>query len=246
MTTLTVRPITFTTVPDAWLAVLHALGGKSLVDDDDWHVVAFASGRVAVHAVRQGDPLAGTQVLGFETDDVDAVAAATGRPVDVDADGPGIAVTGADGLSFRIHAATPDEDVATGAAQPTTAQPTAVLPLWYSPDVADAVATLERLGLRRRIASDAGTWVDLAAPDGGLVAAHRAERSSVQISFEHPDVRALAVALEAAGVGSTVVDENYGFSLRVPNPDAAIGAHSTGSEIFVNQTQRDLYGYTPA
>jgi hypothetical protein len=239
---LVVRPIVFTAVPDRWLAVLRALGGHSLVDDGAWHVLTFASGRVAVHAVAPDDPLAGSQALGFETDDLEAVAIATGVPTDVDADGPGISVTGPDELSFRVHGRSRDVD-----AEPP-AQPTAVLPLWYSPDVPGAVATLERLGLRRRIASDAGTWVDLAASGGGLVAAHHAGRSGVQVSLEHPDVQALAAALEAAGVEATVVDENYGFSLRIPNPDA-VGPRVTGAagtEIYVNQTQRDLYGYSRA
>ncbi|GMA26345.1 hypothetical protein GCM10025864_41040 [Luteimicrobium album] len=113
------------------------------------------------------------------------------------------------------------------------------------PDVAEVAATLERLGLRRRITSDVGDWVDLAAPGGGLVAAHRAERPSVQISFEHPDVQALAERLEAAGIAATVVDESYGLSLRIPNPDAGVApAVPAGTEIWVNQTQTDLYGYS--
>jgi len=241
---LVVRPIVFTARPDAWLAVATALGGRSLVDDGDWHVLALGSGRLAVHAVPLGDSLDGTQVLGFESDDLGTVAAAVGLPVDTDADGPGITVTGPDGLRFRVHRSTPDPAPADDAAP---AVPTSVLPLWYSPDVAACAATLERLGLDRRIASDVGDWVDLAAPGGGLVAAHRADRPSAQISFEHPDVQALSEQLDAAGVGATVVDESYGFSLRIPNPDAgATPAVLAGTEIWVNQTQTDLYGYSRA
>jgi len=240
---LVVRPVVFTTAPHAWLAITTALGGRSLVDDSDWHVVALASGRLAVHTVPTGDPLDGAQVLGFEHADLDTVAAAVGVPVDTDDDGPGVTVTGSDGLRFRVDRATPDAFADDGA----PGERTSVLPLWYSPDVPAAAATLERLGLRRRIASDVGTWVDLVAPGGGLVAAHGAARASVQISFEHPDVHVLRDRLEAAGIAATVVDENYGFSLRIPNPDAGIApAVPPGTEIWVNQTQTDLYGYTRA
>ncbi|GAA4852041.1 hypothetical protein GCM10023221_34670 [Luteimicrobium xylanilyticum] len=240
-TGLVVRPIVFTSRPGAWFAVAAALGAHPLVDHGDWHVLALASGRLAVHAVPPGDPLDGTQVLGFESDDLDAVAAAVGRPVDADADGPGVSVTGADGLRFRVHGTTPGSPD-DGAAPD---ERTIVLPLWYSPAVAAAAGTLERLGLRRRIASDVGDWVDLVAPGGGLVAAHRADRPGVQISFEHPDVHALPERLEVAGIAATVVDESYGFSLRIPNPDAGVApAVPAGTEIWVNQTQTDLYGYT--
>jgi hypothetical protein len=241
---LVVRPIVFTARPDAWLAVATALSGRSLSNDGDWHVLVLASGRLAVHAVPPGDPLDGTQVLGFESGDLDALAAAVGLSVDTDADGPGITVTGPDGLRFRVHGTTPDGPPDDSVTQGTR---TSVLPLWYSPDVAAATETLERLGLRRRIASDVGDWVDLAAPGGGLVAAHRADRPSVQVSFEHPDVHALSERLEAAGVAGVVVDESYGFSLRIPNPDAGVTtAVPAGTEIWVNQTQTDLYGYTRA
>lgn len=246
---LTTRPLIFTAVPDAWATVLRALGGATLVHDGDWHVLRFGSGRVAVHGVPDGDPLAGAQRLGFETPDLAATAAALGLPVVAEDHGRAVRVVGPDGLAFLVDAETPAPAAGDAARTSEPPEPTAVLPLWYSPDVAGAAAALEGLGLRRRIESDGGGWVDLVAPGGGLHAAHEHAAPGVQVSFEHPDVRALADRLSQAGVAATVVDEAYGYSLRIPNPDAAAGAPALlagAEEIWVNQTQDDLYGYRRA
>ncbi len=84
-------------------------------------------------------------------------------------------------------------------------------------------------------------WGDLRADGGGLVAVHAAARTEVGVAlaFEHPDVRALQQQLTGADEQSWVLDENHGFSLRLPDPDA----RQDGNQLWVNETQRDLHGY---
>ena len=53
------------------------------------------------------------------------------------------------------------------------------------------------------------------------------------------DVTALIEPLQAAGFRATLIDETYGRTLRVENPDDA----SVEAEIWINETQTDLYGY---
>jgi hypothetical protein len=53
------------------------------------------------------------------------------------------------------------------------------------------------------------------------------------------DVRPLAARLTGRGLTASVVDENYGLTLRVPDPDGA-------GDIYVNQVQTDLHGYRRA
>lgn len=231
------RPIVYTSRPARWVGLLGALGAHTVHEDGDWHVLALGSGRVAVHAVDRGDRLDGTHQLGFESPDLRTTAETLGLDVTATDDGPMVRVAGADGLTFLIGEVT--APVGAGAvASPT--EPTAVLPLWYTPDVAGAAAVLSRIGLEPRISSDTATWIDLVAPGGGLAAAHAAEEPSVQVSFEHPDVGALGRRARTAGLDATVVDESYGQSLRIPDPDDPV------SEVWVNQTQTDLYGYSRA
>ncbi|RIQ36745.1 hypothetical protein [Jiangella rhizosphaerae] len=227
--TLTVRPIRRTPHADAWVRVVEALGGVVVGRDGDRVDLALGQGRVAVvHAGESGAE------LGFEAPDLLAVAAECERNglATVTAGGR-LEITGPDGL--RVHV-----DEHPPVATPPGVDPAlSTLPLWYSPDVAGAAGVLDRLGLAVRIASHTGDWVDFVAPGGGFVAAHGAGRPSVQLSFEYDgDVRALAARLTTRGLTASVVDENYGLTVRVPDPD--------GGQIFVNQVQTDLHGYRRA
>ncbi|SDT71674.1 hypothetical protein [Jiangella sp. DSM 45060] len=228
--TLTVRPVRRTPHAEAWVRVVEALGGVVTGRDGDRVDLALGHGRVAV--VRADESAA---ELGFEAPDLFAVAAECERNglATVSAGGR-LEVTGPDGL--RVHV-----DERPEVAPPPGADPAlSTLPLWYSPDVAGAAGVLSRLGLAVRIASQTGDWVDFVAPGGGLVAAHGADRPSVQVSFEYDgDVRALAARLSACGLTASVVDENYGLTVRVPDPDG-------GGDIFVNQVQTDLHGFRRA
>lgn len=228
--TLTVRPVRRTPHTDAWVRVVEALGGVVTGRDGDRVDLALGHGRVAV--VQAGEPGA---ELGFEASDLLAVAAECERNglATVSAGGR-LEVTGPDGL--RVHV-----DEHPPVAAPPGADPAlSTLPLWYTPDVVGAAGVLSRLWLTPRIASHQGDWVDFVAPGGGLVAAHGTDRPSVQVSFEYDgDVRPLAARLTGRGLTASVVDENYGLTLRVPDPDG------TG-DIYVNQVQTDLHGFRRA
>lgn len=231
MSDLIVRPIVYTTVPQDWARLVAALGGRPLIQEGAWQVFALPDGRVAIHEVPDGDPLAGHQQLGFETRDLDRTAAELGGRVGDGAERL-LRLTGPDGVEVYVGAES------AGAANERPSAGTAVLPLWMTSQVGPVTAFLEGAGLTPRISSESGEWVDLTAPGGGLVAVHGGTSPEVQLSFEHPDLTALAARLSDAGLASTIVDESYGYSLRIPRPDGA-----AGEEVWVNQTQEDLYGY---
>ncbi|MBZ2199315.1 VOC family protein [Occultella gossypii] len=245
---LRVRPIQYTAHTADWVALVTALGGEHVRDEGDWQLFAVAGGGVAIHGMPDGDPAVGHTELRFVVADLDAaLRAVTPALIELDLSasvttedfGRYAEVTAADGQHVYL-----DENsdlvgrvAGTGSSDRTPAE---VLPLWYTPDVARGEALLAAFGLRSRIRSDAGQWVDLTAPGGGLVAVHGATSVGAVLSFEHPDVRALAERLSDAGIEATVVDENYGISLRIANPDSP---DDLSARIWVNQTQEDLYGY---
>ena len=114
--------------------------------------------------------------------------------------------------------------------------PVAVMPIWYGPDPQEPTAILTGLGLQPRLASDSGTWNDFTADGGGQVAWHGAPSVALRLSLEQSgDLDALAARLTEEGVGATVVDEAYNRTLLVDTPD--------GEKLWVNGTQKDLYGY---
>lgn len=113
--------------------------------------------------------------------------------------------------------------------------------LWFTEDVAGAAAVLSTLGLRPNITSDSGGWADFAAPGGGVAAAHEGAPVRADLSFVYGDLAALQEQLRAAGFEAVRIDESYGVTLRVPNPDAP---DDVDRQIWVSEPQRDLYGYT--
>jgi hypothetical protein len=223
-----------------------------LLDTGAWLVLGADRGRLALHAVPDGDPLAGTTTLAVETDDLDAlqrcwadVGMATRRTNDHDIP-----------LAFGISPL--GGEIAAGVASPSSASTVAertlaVMPMLVTREVAAIAEWLQTWGWRRRISSDGGGWVDLELADGGgLVGIHHAgnleseppsvpagvapHEVPVSLTFEHSDVDALLARVRAAGLeGAHAVDEAYNRTLLVPSPD--------GDTIWINGEQTDLYGY---
>lgn len=117
-----------------------------------------------------------------------------------------------------------------------------IRPLRFTADVEAMRAFLERLGLRSRIESERGGWVDMLA-GRGMVALHDAATSSTggqagqtTLSFEADKIDELKDRLEQVGfVDATVFDEAYGRVLSVTGPDGVV--------IWVDERADDFYGY---
>lgn len=234
---LRVRPLVYTPdLPDA-AGFLRALGLHPAQDpapNGSYAVFDAGRGRVALHSCLPGSPEDGTTALAFDVADVEEFARRTteaGTAVELSREGHGLAarITAPDGLPL-LEDAGPRE---TGA----PASLLAVLALWYTPDVDPAVRVLRDIGAKPRISSDAGTWHDFTAKNGGLVAAHTEGRTAAELAFEYDgDVRDLVRSLTEAGFDPVVVDESYGRSLRVRAP--------WGAEVWINEWQREFYGYS--
>ncbi|HET6296954.1 MAG TPA: VOC family protein [Kribbella sp.] len=118
-----------------------------------------------------------------------------------------------------------------------------IRPLRFSADVPAMRAFLETLGLRSRIESERGGWVDMVAGNG-MVALHDAASSSTgakagdtTLSFEADDIDELKERLFAAGYPDvTIWDEAYGRVLSVTAADETV--------IWIDERNDDLYGYT--
>jgi hypothetical protein len=117
-----------------------------------------------------------------------------------------------------------------------------IRPLRFTADVEAMRAFLERLGLRSRIESERGGWVDMLT-GRGMVALHDAASSSTggqpgqtTLSFEADKLDELKDRLEQVGfVDATVFDEAYGRVLSVSGPEGVV--------IWVDERSDDLYGY---
>ncbi|RZT26502.1 hypothetical protein EV649_0247 [Kribbella sp. VKM Ac-2569] len=117
-----------------------------------------------------------------------------------------------------------------------------IRPLRFTADVEAMRAFLETLGLRSRIESERGGWVDMLT-GRGMVALHDAASSSTggqpgqtTLSFEADKVDELKDRLEQVGfVDATVFDEAYGRVLSVSGPEGVV--------IWVDERTDDLYGY---
>jgi hypothetical protein len=249
---LVVRPIRYTAHLSEMRVWAQAMGLVELLDTGAWLVLGADHGRLALHAVPDGDPLAGTTTLAVETDDLDALER---RWADV-----GMATRRTDDHDIPlVFGCTPlGGEVAAGVASPSSAstepeRTLAVMPMLVTREVAATAEWLQTWGWRRRISSDGGGWVDLELPaGGGLVGIHDAgnleseppsvpagvasREVPVSLTFEHSDVDALLARARAAGLeGAHVIDEAYNRTLLVPSPD--------GDTIWINGEQTDLYGY---
>jgi len=242
--TITVQQIQYTTDPAAWHALARALGLEPLPGGDDAWSEFAGDGVLAVHRVDDVADERTEIVLLTDTaaalDDLERTlvgAGATVRRTVLDDIGPLLVVGGPLPMS-----ATSSSSASTAAGDALRASPLTVMPIWYGADLTEQAAVADAVGLRRRLASDSGVWIDFTAAGGGALALHRADvgsadRDRVELSFEYAgDLDVLAARLTEAGHTPRILDEAYNRTLRVARPD--------GPDLWVNGVQQDLYGYT--
>lgn len=116
-----------------------------------------------------------------------------------------------------------------------------VVPVRYTTDPQRMQVFLQALGLTTTIASDSGGWIQLAGAGGGVglheAGADRGTPGSDELSFESDEpLEAVGGRLEAAGFAAHIVDESFGRSLRVVDPD--------GVSLQINEAMTDTYGYS--
>ena len=112
-----------------------------------------------------------------------------------------------------------------------------VLPIRYCADMAASTRFYRALGLELGAATRPGSWVELPAA-AGMLALHRADGPDAgrcELAFEADEpLEAVADRLRSAGFGpEPIVDESFGRSLRVRDPD--------GAWVQVNENDRTLY-----
>ena len=237
ITDLTAQPIRFTTDIPAWQRLLEALGARLIVERPGWLVYAVGSGRVALHQASDEQPPGTALAFSTTTPVPDAVttAAAAGVPIVLGYPDHGEAgvVSASDGTAFTLDAPTPVE-----LHGPPADRRLLSLPIWYGPDTAMMREILQGIGARPRLVADDGIWTDLTCEGGGLVAAHRADDTAVELAFEWAgDVEEALALLTAAGLDAVLIDETYSRTVQVTDPDRI-------KEIWVNERQNDHYGYT--
>jgi catechol 2,3-dioxygenase-like lactoylglutathione lyase family enzyme len=111
-----------------------------------------------------------------------------------------------------------------------------VLPIRYCADVAASTRFYRALGLELGSATRPGSWVELPAAAGTLALHKEAEHAGeCELAFEAEEpLEAVAARLAEAGYPvEPIVDESYGRSLRVRDPD--------GVYVQVNEHDRALY-----
>jgi catechol 2,3-dioxygenase-like lactoylglutathione lyase family enzyme len=111
-----------------------------------------------------------------------------------------------------------------------------LLPIRYCADVEASTRFYTALGLDLGAATRPGSWVELPAA-AGLLALHAssAVAGACELAFEADEpLEAVAARLRAAGYApGPILDESYGRSLRIADPDGVV--------VQVNENDRSLY-----
>jgi catechol 2,3-dioxygenase-like lactoylglutathione lyase family enzyme len=111
-----------------------------------------------------------------------------------------------------------------------------VLPIRYCADVAESTRFYRALGLELGASTRPGGWVELPAAAGTL-ALHResGHPGECELAFEADEpLETVLARLAAAGYpAEPILDESYGRSLRVRDPD--------GVWVQINEHDRSLY-----
>jgi len=219
---LRVRPIHFTSRPEAWEPLLGALGMIKTVDDDDRREFDAGSGRLALHRVPAGSAEDATTVFGVEIGDPAEFARRTEadgtRAEVIDAPhGTTVRITAQDGFSFLADKA------AHGAVCADADPALAVVGIWLTPAVERSAQELRNIGARpRRETPDAA---DFSTKNGGILAVRAGSRpAGGGLEFEY-DGGLDGLRERLAGAGVPVRDE--GGALLATTPD--------GGELVVRQ-----------
>lgn len=112
-----------------------------------------------------------------------------------------------------------------------------VVPIRYSADVAESVRFYRVLGLDLGSVSRPGAWTELPA-SSGMLAVHEASgvvAGTCELAFEADEpLEAVTARLRSAGFAAEpIVDENFGHSVRICDPD--------GIWVQINAHDRELY-----
>ena len=111
-----------------------------------------------------------------------------------------------------------------------------VLPIRYCVDIEASTRFYRTLGLELGSATRPGSWVELPAA-AGILAFHKTTQHAgdFELAFEADEpLEAVAARLADAGYpAEPIVDESFGRSLRVRDPD--------GGYVQVNENDRALY-----
>lgn len=235
---LRARPVHYTSRMDEYAALLTALGLTLEHDTPTWRVFNSGHGKVGLHYAIPESAEDGTTTLGFELRDPEIFVQRTladgtlAELCDTEA-GPSARVTAQDGFSFL---ADPVTDMSIPAAD--TDGTLKVMQLWYTQDPAAAQKVLTNIGAKLSVSSATAGWALFKAKNGGLIGTHLGEQNASELSFEYSgDLAELARALSEKGFVAEVIDERYGRTLHVPDPD------HEGATIWVNERQSDFYGY---
>ena len=113
-----------------------------------------------------------------------------------------------------------------------------VMPIRYSADVDASIRFYEALGLKVSTESRSKQWAELSSASNGVVALHIAqpgEAGACELSFEtqEPLEKVVTRLTEAGFAPDQIVDENFGRSVRVQDPDAVW--------VQINEHDRELY-----
>lgn len=230
---ITVQPIRYTAHQAEWHQLAQTLGFQAAFPPDPQWSEFDGRGILAVHHAAAGDDHAGRCDLHLLSDDLDGVEARltdagfTVTRTMLDDIGPMLTITASSGATITIS----------GGARVANAGDLAVQPIWYQADLTEPRRILETIGLRPRIASDSGSWIDFTADGGGMAALHQATDVRFELGLEYArDLDALCERLAGAGFTASIIDEAYNRTLLVTTPE--------GDQLWINGVQSDLYGFT--
>ncbi|SEJ64108.1 hypothetical protein SAMN04487917_108165 [Arthrobacter sp. yr096] len=218
------RPIHYTSRPEEWSAVLHALGLVTTVNEGSWREFDAGSGRLALGAVDHGHPLDGSTVFAVEAGNLEEFArrteeAGTQAELHEGPDGTTVQISADDGFEFFAF---PAERATDGTwATSTAAHPAVtVVATWISPLVGLAANALSNIGARPRTSDDESAT--FTTKNGGILRViHGADAINGDLAFEYDGgLEPLLDRLRSAKIESRISED----VLYIANPDAAGGA----------------------